>query len=244
MKAWKTLALAAVLGTVGAGMLAAQRPAPAEPTISVDRAQAIALARVPHNQGVRSAKLEREDGVLVYTVEVETPGPGHQQVRVNALNGSVVSDRHQDDVVSTAANKVTGATHDVGHAVTHAAKETGKAVSGAAKETGKAVSRAASATGKTVDRVLTGDEVKNAHPRISESRARAIAMRRFPSAKNVKDSDLKMENGMLVWEVSVDTPREGHEEVTINANTGHILRTHHEVGIAGKTKQEVEKVVH
>ncbi len=233
MNTWKTLVLAAALVPAGAGMVAAQQPAPAEPTISMDRAQAIALARVPNQQGVKSVKLEREDGLLVYKVEVETPGPGHQDVRVNASNGSVVSDRHADDVVGTAENKVTGAAHDVGHAVTHAAKETGKAVSGAA-----------SATGKTVDRVFTDKDVKNAHPGVSESRARAIAMRRFPSAKEVKDADLKREGGVLVWVVSVDTPGEGHELVTINANTGHILRTHHEVGIAGKTKQAVEKVVH
>lgn len=256
MSGWKTLALTAALVPVCAGMLGAQQPAPAEnATISMDRARSIALARVPNNEGVKSVKLETRDGVPVYEVYVETPGPGHQQVRVNARTGAIVSDRHEDDMVGGAANKVGGAAKDAGHATEHAAKTTGnavekgakvtgKAVEKGAKATGKAVDKGAKATGKAVDRVFTGDDARNAHPRITEARARAIALKRFPTATKVTDVDLERENGLLVWTADVHTPGPGHEEVTIDATTGRILRTHHEVGIAGKAKQAVEKVVH
>ncbi len=220
----KYLALAVLVGltATGAGAVRAQQPAPPEPSITAQRAEAIALARVPNNEGVKSVKLKSKEGVLVYEVDVETPGRGHQEIRVDARTGAVLRDRHEDDIVGAATSKVTGAAHEAGHAVEHAAHETGQAV----------------------DRVLTGDEVRRAHPRISEGRARRIALHRFPTAKKVKDVDLERENGILVWEVDVDTPGEGHEEVLIDANTGRILSTHHEVGIAGKASQAVKRATH
>lgn len=222
MKGFKLL-LVAALSAGTAGALQAQQAAPPEPTISLQRAQTIALSSVAGNEGLKSAKLKTKSGMLVYEFDVETPGPGHQEVRVDAHTGAILSSEHEDDLAGATASKVTAAAHEAGHAVAGAAHDAGKAVT------------------NTADRVLTGDELKNAHPRISEARARTIALRRFPTAKKVKDADLEMENGVLVWEVDVDTPGEGHEEVLVDANSGRILRTTHEVGLAGKMSKAVKK---
>src|SRR5207253_8364282 len=74
--------IAAVLLSAAASALSAQQqPAPPEnATVSMDRARAIALAQVPNNQGVTSAKLKTKNGMLMYEFDIETPGPGHQEV--------------------------------------------------------------------------------------------------------------------------------------------------------------------
>lgn len=186
MKMLTTFALALGLGTAGAGALAAQQPAPPA-RMSMQRAQAIALARVPNNQGIKSTKLKTKDGVLVYEFDIETPGPGHQEVRVDARTGAVVANKHEDDLVGTVTSEI----------------------------------------GKTVDRVFNGDEVEHMHPRISERRAREIARRQVPNAP-IQDVDLETENGVLVWEIDLDTAGPGHAEVLVDANTGRVLRRTHE----------------
>lgn len=199
MSRFTTLALAAMLVPAGAGALAAQQPAPsATPSISLDKARDIALARVPNNEGVKSEKLKTKDGVLVYEFDIETEGPGHQEVRVSASDGTVVADKHEDDLVGTVVSKVTGTAKDVGKTAE-----------------------------KTADKVFSPDEVAQMHPAISEARAREIAQKTVPDAP-IKDVDLETEDGVLVWEIDLDTAGPGHEEVLVDANNGKVLRQTHE----------------
>lgn len=185
MKMLTTLALALGMSAVGAAGLMAQQPAPPA-RLSVQRARAIALARVPNNEGVKSTKLKTKDGILVYEFDIETPGPGHREVRVDARTGAVVANKHEDDLVGTV-------------------------VSGIAKG---------------VDHVFDHDEVERAQPKISERRAREIARRQVPNAP-ITDIDLETENGVLVWEIDLDTAGPGHAEVLVDANTGKVLRQKH-----------------
>jgi uncharacterized membrane protein YkoI len=40
--------------------------------------------------------------------------------------------------------------------------------------------------------------------------------------------DVETKNGVVVWEVDLDTPGKGHAEVLIDANTGNVLRAKRE----------------
>lgn len=213
MKTLITVLMAVALTPVYAGRLAAQKPTPADrgATISMTRAQTIALARVPRNEGVKSAKLKKKDGMLVYEFDIETPGAGHQEVRVDAMTGAIVSNKHEDDLVGKSAKKVGGAAEDAGKAVA-----------------------------KTADKVFGKDDMAGVHPAISEMRARAIAQQRVPNAA-IKDVDLETEHGILVWEIDLDTPGPGREELMIDATTGAVLRQHHEDDIVGGTIDKMKK---
>ncbi len=205
------LVLAAAALVTGAGALEAQQPAPAG-TLTLDRARAIALAKVPDNQGVESAKLKTRDGVLVWEFDIETPGSGHQEVRVDAHTGAIVYSKHEDDLVGTAVNKAEGA-----------AKEARKEAEKAGREAEKTGKEAA----KKADRVFSKEDIEKMHPAISEEHAVAIAKHAVPGAP-VKDVDLETEDGVLVWEIDLDTAPSGHEEVLVNANSGKVLRKRHE----------------
>ena len=147
--------------------------------IGSDRAREIALRLVPQNQGVKSEKLKTHRGVLIYEMDVETPGPGHREIRLDAHTGVVISDRHEDDLAGRAGGKI--------------------------------------------DKVFSDDEVAGAQVNVSQARARQIALSRFPNG-SIKDIDLETENGIVVWEVHVDTPGKGHHELLIDAQTGTVLQ--------------------
>jgi uncharacterized membrane protein YkoI len=203
-------ALAALLGPVGAHRLAAQA------TIPETQARATATAHVPNQQGVLSEKLKTSHGVLVYEYDIETPGPGHDVVRVAAHTGAVVMSRHEDEVAGEIWNSV-----DEG---AHKAKEKAKDI---ARDTKDAAKDAAHHARREADRVFTEEEVRRVNPAISEARARRIAEERVPGSP-VKDIDLETKNGVLVWEVDLDAPGSGHDEVLVDATTGKVLRVEHE----------------
>ena len=144
-----------------------------------DRARQIALRLVPQNEGVKSEKLKHYHGVLIYEIDVETPGSGHREIRLDAHTGAVISNNFEDDLGSRASAKM--------------------------------------------DKVFSDDEVSGAHVRVSQDQARRIALNRFPSG-TIKDIDLETENGILVWDVHVDTPGKGHQELLIDAQTGQVLQ--------------------
>lgn len=63
--------------------------------ITEDSARKVALARIP-NGVVKSAELEHEQKKLVYSFDITVPGKdGAEEVLVNALNGHVVSIKHE-----------------------------------------------------------------------------------------------------------------------------------------------------
>jgi len=181
------LAVGACLGS--AGLLNAQNT-----TISWTRAREIALARVPNNQGVISEKRKTQGGILVYELDIETPGAGHREIRVDAHTGAIVADQHEDDLLGGTAEKVENA-----------------------------ADKAAKAADKAADKIFRKDEVATAGVHISASQAQQIALRQVVNG-TIKDVDLERENGILVWEVEVDTPGKGHEEIMIDAHTGAVLQ--------------------
>jgi uncharacterized membrane protein YkoI len=190
---------AAVLLAAGAQTVAAQQ------TISSRQARAIAVKQVADGQGVTSEKLKTKDGILVYEFDIETAGAGHQEVRVDARSGAVIYSRHEDDVA-------------------------GKVWSGlgkAADKTEEKVKDAAHAVSREADRVFSDLEADKIDPPISRARATKIAEGSVKGAP-VKDVDLETENGVLVWEVDLDTAGSGHEEVLVDAYTGAVLRVSHE----------------
>jgi uncharacterized membrane protein YkoI len=111
-----SFALAVGLGAMGAGALAAQQPAPPA-RMTMERAQRIALRSVPNNEGVKSAKLKTKEGRPVYEFDIETPGPGHQEVRVDARTGAILSSKHEGDAVGNVERGVSNAAKSVGKTV-------------------------------------------------------------------------------------------------------------------------------
>lgn len=67
----------------------------AQAKITADSARAIALTTVPGGT-VQSIELEKEKGVLIYSVDVKTAGkPGVDELWVDAATGKVVSHKHE-----------------------------------------------------------------------------------------------------------------------------------------------------
>ena len=66
-----------------------------EAKISQTAARATALKEVPNGK-VKSSELERENGKLIYSFDIATPGKtGVEEVNVDAIDGSVVSQQHE-----------------------------------------------------------------------------------------------------------------------------------------------------
>ena len=71
--------------------------APAQqPKLTLDAAQAIAIAKVPGGQ-VKSHELENEKGHLIYSFDFVVPGkPGVDEVNVDAMTGAVLAVAHEN----------------------------------------------------------------------------------------------------------------------------------------------------
>ncbi len=64
-----------------------------EAKISMEKAQEIALKKVPGK--IESSELEREHGKLIYSFDIRTSKPGIMEVNVDALNGKVIAVEHE-----------------------------------------------------------------------------------------------------------------------------------------------------
>jgi uncharacterized membrane protein YkoI len=195
------------LAMIAAAVLVTATTAQAQ-TISAARARQIALARVSNQQGVTSEKLKTRHGILVYEFDIETPGAGHREIRVNANTGAIVADQHEDDLIGGTAEKVAKTADKTASKVAHAAE------------------KAAKKADHEADKVFKKDEYAKANVHISESRARQIALSRVANG-SIKDIDLERENGIMVWEVDVETPGKGYQELLIDAHSGVVLQQKH-----------------
>ena len=185
MRTAKMVALA--LGALLSSTLAVQAQ---QRIISSTRARQIALARVPNNQGIMSEKLKTRAGVYIYEIDVQTPGSGHRELRINAYNGAVLSNVFEDDLL------------------------------------GGTVSRVGNTGQDALDRIFGRNEWGRMRPSVSEAQARRIALNSVRNGRNtrVTDVDLERENGILIWEVDVDTPGRGYTEVMVDARSGRVLQ--------------------
>jgi len=74
--------------------------------ISKDSAKVIALSKVAAGSKVTEEKLERENGVVVYSIDVRVPKQaGREEILVNAIDGSVVSQTHETPKQEAAEKK-------------------------------------------------------------------------------------------------------------------------------------------
>jgi uncharacterized membrane protein YkoI len=100
MKIIRTVAFAALtFGTAGGAFAASQNvheDLSKLAKISEPEARKIALARVPGE--VKSEELEREHHRIVYSYDIKQEGKaGVEEVQVNAVNGKIVSVKHESD---------------------------------------------------------------------------------------------------------------------------------------------------
>ena len=75
-----------------------------EAKITMEQARATALKKVP-NGTIDSAELEREHGKLIYSFDIKTAKPGVTEVQVDAINGKVVSVKHESAAHEAAEKK-------------------------------------------------------------------------------------------------------------------------------------------
>ena len=77
----------------------------AEAKITEKAARATAIAQVPGGK-VRSGELERENGKLLYSFDIATRGKaGIDEVQVDAITGTVLSNKHETPAMEKAEAK-------------------------------------------------------------------------------------------------------------------------------------------
>jgi len=77
----------------------------AEAKITEKAARATALAQVPGGH-VRKWELEREDGKLLYSFDIASKGKtGIDEVQVDAITGTVISNKHETPAMEKAEKK-------------------------------------------------------------------------------------------------------------------------------------------
>jgi uncharacterized membrane protein YkoI len=75
-----------------------------EAKISMEKARAIALKKVPGGK-IESAELEREHGKLIYSFDIKTSKPGVTEVNVDAITGKIVSSNQETPAKEAAEKK-------------------------------------------------------------------------------------------------------------------------------------------
>jgi hypothetical protein len=94
----------------------------AQAKISEAAARATALSKVPGGR-VKAHELERENGLLIHSFDIAVAGrPGIDEVIVNALDGSIVSVKHEDQAAERLEAKQDRAEKAAAHAVRKSAK--------------------------------------------------------------------------------------------------------------------------
>ena len=74
-----------------------------KPKISMDKAKAIALKKVPNGK-IESAELEKEGGKLIYSFDIKA-SRGITEVNVDAMNGKVVAVQNESPAKEAAEKK-------------------------------------------------------------------------------------------------------------------------------------------
>jgi len=89
----RSVVLFGVLALLEAHPVVAQQHAKHKPRISFQAARATAVARVAGQ--LRHWEIEYEGHRWIYSFEIKTPGPGIEEVNVDADTGAIVSVEHE-----------------------------------------------------------------------------------------------------------------------------------------------------
>lgn len=198
-----TILLAAACGDGSSALVEEAHGLLARATVSDVQARATALARVPGGKVVK-AVLEEEDGVLLYSYDIEVTGQeGIDEVHVDAMSGAVLSVTHETEEEAEAEEDAEEA--EAGEA---GAAEVGTSGSALVEEAPGFLARAT----------------------ITDAVARATALARVPGGEVIK-AVLEEEEGVLLYSYDIKVPgQDGIEEVHIDAMTGAVLSVEHESG--------------
>jgi len=99
----------------------------AEAKVTERTARATALAQVPGGK-VKSGELERENGRLLYSFDIATKGKtGIDEVQVDAITGTVLSNKHETAAMEKAEGKAEAQRHAAHKAHQKAKHDTKKA---------------------------------------------------------------------------------------------------------------------
>jgi hypothetical protein len=83
----------------------------AHPRVSMHTARARALALVP-NGTIRSAELEREHGIQIYSFDIEIPHrAGVEEIQISAATGRLVSRTHESPAAEHRESQTERAEH-------------------------------------------------------------------------------------------------------------------------------------
>ena len=102
-----SLCLVAVLGVtplMASNVSNEQAKMQKEAKVTMAHAREIAMKKVPGGK-IDSAELEREHGKLIYSFDIKTARPGVTEVQVNAIDGSIVSVKHETPAKEAAEHK-------------------------------------------------------------------------------------------------------------------------------------------
>jgi uncharacterized membrane protein YkoI len=172
--------LALAMGSVEAQQLAPPEPLAPSRMITVDSARAIALDRVLGNDGIRSGKLKKRRGVPEYEVNVEMPGAGYRQLRIDARTGTILADQYKDDFLGSIGTRIW-----------------------------KAKEKRAYRMDWSYDSLkIRKEALKSGVATVSEQKAREIALRVVPNG-SITRINLDWDDGTLTWVIDVAAPGAG-----------------------------------
>jgi uncharacterized membrane protein YkoI len=212
-----TILLASLLAGAATTPVLAQNPpahrAAEQPRISMETARRTALARVP-NSTVKSEELERENGRLVYSFDLEVKGQsGMEEVWVDAMDGHVVKVEHESAKHERAEKRAEANAH----------RATGeRAMPGLKEEKPGMAARA----------------------KIPLETARATALREVPNGRITKQEIEEENGRLVYDFDIVAPNRSGKTEVMIDAMTGAVVETKHEAAKSEKKSEMRKNETH
>jgi uncharacterized membrane protein YkoI len=96
--------IAALMLVAAVAMAETQAQLQKEAKISMEKARATALKKVPGGK-IESAELEREHGKLIYSFDIKTSKPGVTEVNVDAITGKIISSKQETPAKEAAEKK-------------------------------------------------------------------------------------------------------------------------------------------
>ncbi len=194
--------------------------------IGVEKAKGIALksAGLSENAVVfEKAKLEKEDGKLIYDIEFYVKGRAEYEYEIDAVSGAILEKNYEawdeEDTVKKASANGTKEQKTPVKEVKPEEKDTGKQTTDTKQNAGTTQKEETASSGKT-----TSTEKKASTITVEE--AKSIALKHAGLSKgNVVFSKAKLdrEDGALVYDIEFYVKGKAEYEYEIHAETGKIM---------------------